>query len=83
VASGVEAEGRVVVGHQGGVGHDAVDPAVQSDDEVEQAGRVTSGEQQSDGGDEDQDPDEPAAEGDHRAEAAEVAAMMEDLRAPG
>ena len=58
----VELERWVDVGHQGGVRDDAVDPAVEADDEVEERPRVAAGEEEREAGDAHQQPDDASAE---------------------
>ena len=57
----VEPEGRIRVRHQRRVAEHAERPAVEADDEVEQAARVAPGEEEREAGDEDEETDEAAA----------------------
>ena len=50
----VEPERRVFVAHQGDVGEDPVEPAVDADEQVEQAAGVLPGDQQEEAGDDDE-----------------------------
>ena len=47
----VETEGRVLVVHAGEVGEDAVEPAVDADEQVEHGAGVLPGDQQEEAGD--------------------------------
>ena len=58
VLSLIQAEGRVLVSHQGDIGENAEDPAVDADDEIEEGPRVLPGDQQEEAADEDQQPEE-------------------------
>ncbi len=62
VAALIEAERRISVGHQAGVRGDARDPAVEPEDEVEDAARVAPHEEERDRGEEHEQPDQPAVE---------------------
>lgn len=61
LAALVETEGRVAVGHQGGVAGHPQHPPVQPEHQVEDLARVTPGEQEDDRGDEHQQPDQAGA----------------------
>src|SRR5215204_7611843 len=58
VLSLIQAEGRVLVSHQGDIGENAEDPAVDADNEIEQSPWVLPGDQQEEAADEDQQPEE-------------------------
>ena len=62
VAALIQAERRVSVGHQADVHRHARDPAVQPEDEREDAGRVPVGEEEREAGDHHEQPDEPGVE---------------------
>ena len=59
VAALVETERWVLIGHQGGVGDDAVHPSIETHHEVEDRPRVAAGEQQGHGCEQHQEADEP------------------------
>ena len=61
VRSHVEAERRVLVGHEGDVGGHAQDPAVESEEQVVDRARVAAGDREHDGGDERQQADQSGA----------------------
>jgi hypothetical protein len=50
----IQTEGWILVAHQGDIGSDAVDPAVDADDQVEEGAGVLAGAQEDEAGDEDQ-----------------------------
>ena len=64
LASLIEAERRIRVGHETHVDGDARDPAVESEDEVEDASRIARGEEKRHGGEEDERADEACLETD-------------------
>src|SRR5271166_5165176 len=78
-AAGVEPERRVFVSHQRDVGQDAVAPAVQAHDQVEDPLRVAAGDRQDDRGDHREQGDQADAAGDPpRRAPAELPAPGED-----
>jgi hypothetical protein len=54
----IQTEGRVLVPHQGDIGGDAVEPAVEAEYQVEEGSGVFPGEQEDEAGDEDQQSEE-------------------------
>jgi hypothetical protein len=50
----IETQWRVLVAHQGDVDQDAVKPAVDADEQVEEAAGVLPGDQQEEAGDDDE-----------------------------
>src|SRR5690606_33219755 len=59
----IEPERRVRIGHQGRVRPHTVGPAVQAENEIVEALRVAGGEQQGDGGEQDEERDQPDSAG--------------------
>ena len=79
----VQAERRVGVGHQGGVGDDPQHPAVHADGEVVQPSRVAARDQQRDRREAHEQPDQAAGEGIVPGDAASMTAAHDGHRRGG